>query len=153
LTSPVRLNDIPPEQLSNLKKQLDEELQTLTSSFQSLRQAQSKFRECLLSLSKGLSPTTASRNILVPLTSSLYVPGKLADAENVIVDVGTGFFVEKKVEEARAFYEGKVRELGSNLTELEKILQNKTEMVRAVEQVLRQKMMEAQGGQGVEAGA
>ena len=33
--------------------------------------------------------------ILVPLTTSLYVPGRLADSENVIVDVGTGFYVEK----------------------------------------------------------
>jgi prefoldin alpha subunit len=33
--------------------------------------------------------------ILVPLTSSLYVKGKLADREKVIVDVGTGFYVEK----------------------------------------------------------
>jgi hypothetical protein len=31
----------------------------------------------------------------VPLTSSLYVKGKLADREKVIVDVGTGFYVEK----------------------------------------------------------
>jgi prefoldin alpha subunit len=33
--------------------------------------------------------------ILVPLTTSLYVPGKLADREKVIVDIGTGFYVEK----------------------------------------------------------
>ena len=33
--------------------------------------------------------------ILVPLTASLYVPGTLADTDNVIVDVGTGFYVEK----------------------------------------------------------
>ena len=33
--------------------------------------------------------------ILVPLTTSLYVPGTLADREKVIVDVGTGFYVEK----------------------------------------------------------
>jgi prefoldin alpha subunit len=37
----------------------------------------------------------SGRPILVPLTTSLYVPGKLADSENVIVDVGTGFYVEK----------------------------------------------------------
>jgi Prefoldin subunit len=29
------------------------------------------------------------------LTSSLYVPGKLSNVETVIVDVGTGYFVEK----------------------------------------------------------
>lgn len=34
-------------------------------------------------------------DILVPLTSSLYVKGKFADREKVLVDVGTGFYVEK----------------------------------------------------------
>lgn len=33
--------------------------------------------------------------LLVPLTTSLYVPGTLADTEKVIVDVGTGYYVEK----------------------------------------------------------
>jgi prefoldin alpha subunit len=41
--------------------------------------------------------------ILVPLTTSLYVPGTLADPDNVIVDVGTGFYVEK-VRRALSFY-------------------------------------------------
>jgi Prefoldin subunit len=35
------------------------------------------------------------KTILIPLTSSLYLPGKLKDAENVIVDVGTGYYVKK----------------------------------------------------------
>lgn len=35
------------------------------------------------------------KTILVPLTNSLYVPGKLVDTEHVIVDVGTGYFVKK----------------------------------------------------------
>lgn len=30
----------------------------------------------------------------MPLTASLYVPGKLDDAEKVLVDVGTGYFIE-----------------------------------------------------------
>lgn len=34
------------------------------------------------------------KKILVPLTASLYVPGKLDDAEKVLVDVGTGYFIE-----------------------------------------------------------
>ena len=37
------------------------------------------------------------RTILVPLTNSLYVPGKLSDTENVIVDVGTGYYVKKVI--------------------------------------------------------
>ena len=30
----------------------------------------------------------------MPLTASLYVPGTLDDASKVLVDVGTGYFVE-----------------------------------------------------------
>ncbi|KAL8919668.1 MAG: hypothetical protein Q9172_004890 [Xanthocarpia lactea] len=37
----------------------------------------------------------AGKPILVPLTPSLYVPGKLASTETVLVDIGTGFYVEK----------------------------------------------------------
>ena len=82
------------------------------------------------------------------------MPGKLKDTESVIVDVGTGFFVEKKIDEAKVFYEGKVKELQNNLSELEKIINNKTETVRAVEGVLRQKIMAGQqDGQGAEASA
>ena len=41
------------------------------------------------------NPDDAGKAILVPLTTSLYVPGTLADTDGVIVDVGTGFFVER----------------------------------------------------------
>ena len=48
------------------------------------------FAEGLIGLGCGIGKT-----ILVPLTNSLYVPGKLCDPDHVIVDVGTGYFVRK----------------------------------------------------------
>jgi chaperonin cofactor prefoldin len=44
------------QQLSQVKKQLDDELEHLTSSFTQLRAAQAKFRECLKSIASGISP-------------------------------------------------------------------------------------------------
>lgn len=72
-------------------------------------------------------------SILVPLTPSLYVPGKLASTESVLVDVGTGFLVEKTPQDAQGFYKGKVEELGRNLTDLEKIVQGKQGNLNVVE--------------------
>jgi prefoldin alpha subunit len=40
---------------------------------------------------------------MVPLTSSLYVPGHLSNISTVLVDVGTGFYVEKQIPDARIF--------------------------------------------------
>ena len=122
------------QQLSQLKKQLDEELTHLTNSFTQLRAAQARFRDCLASLAKGLADRNAGRTILVPLTASLYVPGTLADAEHVLVDVGTGFYVEKGRDDARAFYEGKVKELQANLEKLEAVVRQKSESLRVIEE-------------------
>ena len=38
---------------------------------------------------------TLDKVSLLPLTASLYVPGRIVDTDKVIVDVGTGYYVEK----------------------------------------------------------
>jgi prefoldin alpha subunit len=82
----------------------------------------------------------------VPLTSSLYVPGTLADPDHVIVDVGTGFYVEKSTDDAQKFYTSKIEELGKNIKDLESIVNGKANNLRVVEEVLRQKVLAEQGG-------
>ena len=86
------------------------------------------------------------------LTSSLYVPGTLADTEHVIVDIGTGFYIEKTTQDAEKFYNAKVDELGRNIKDLENIVNGKAQNLRMVEEVLRQKMI-AGGQQGGQASA
>lgn len=85
--------------------------------------------------------------LLVPLTSSLYAPGKLADTKHVLVDVGTGFYVEKSTADAEKFYKAKIEELGKNIKDLESIVNGKTNNLRVVEEVLRQKMLAGSKGQ------
>ncbi|KAA6410965.1 MAG: alpha subunit [Lasallia pustulata] len=136
----VDLATLSTPQLSSVKLQLDDELAHLTTSFSKLRAAQTKFRECAKSIREGASASVSDRIVLVPLTTSLYVPGRLADSERVIVDVGTGFYVEKSTVDAVTFYNEKVEELGGNLQKLESIVQGKSNSLRIVEDVLRQKV-------------
>ncbi|KZZ94814.1 Byr1-binding protein Bob1 [Moelleriella libera RCEF 2490] len=143
LTEAVNLDVLEPQQLAQVKKQLDEELEHLTSSFAQLHGAQNKFKDCL----RCVDNRTAAADVLVPLTNSLYVKGELSNTETVLVDVGTGFLIEKKLKAAHQFYDDKVTELGNNLKELEAIVQRKQVNVRAVEEVLRQKIMAAQTAQ------
>jgi prefoldin alpha subunit len=44
------------------------------------------------------------KKMLVPLTASLYVPGTLDDADKVLVDIGTGYFVEVSWLQLAAFF-------------------------------------------------
>ncbi|XP_041320212.1 prefoldin subunit 5, partial [Pyrgilauda ruficollis] len=71
-----------------------QEVEFLSSSLAQLKVVQTKFveaKECLNVLHKG----NEGKDLLVPLTSSMYVPGKLQDVRTVLVDVGTGYYVEK----------------------------------------------------------
>lgn len=99
-TSAVNLASLSVPQLRALQTRLTSELEHLTTSHTKLRAAQAKFRDCVRSITDGVTGNekkgTDGRNeILVPLTSSLYVKGRLTDREKVLVDVGTGFYVEK----------------------------------------------------------
>jgi prefoldin alpha subunit len=140
----VDVTTLPVPQLQELKTRLDRELEHLTTSFQSLRTAQSKFRDCLTSIANGLSPSTAEKSLLVPLTSSLYVPGRLTDHEHVLVDVGTGYFIEKDIPAAKDFYERKVKDLQDSLKDLEGVVNSKAQNVRVVEEIIRLKVMNSQ---------
>ncbi|KAF2722803.1 Prefoldin alpha subunit, partial [Polychaeton citri CBS 116435] len=145
----IDLNTLSAQQLSQVKKQMDEEVQHLTTSYQNLRAAQTKFRDCSKSIQEGIAAGVRDKPLLVPLTSSLYVPGTLADTEHVIVDVGTGFYVEKSTADAEKFYDDKIEELGKNIKDLENIVNGKANSLRVVEEVLRQKVLaQQQGGAG-----
>ncbi|KAJ5939690.1 hypothetical protein N7466_002824 [Penicillium verhagenii] len=175
----VNLATLSLPQLRALQTRLTSELEHLTTSHSKLRAAQAKFRDCVRSISDGVTGseakgTTGCDQILVPLTSSLYVKGRLADREKVLVDVGTGFYVEKvrscvsvfpagqitdflsffpaqTPQKAIAFYDDKVKGLDANLHELEKIVGGKNSQLRVVEEVLRQKMLSGEAEAGASA--
>jgi prefoldin alpha subunit len=143
----------------------------LTNSYQNLRVAQQKFKDCVVSVKDGVAGSaqgmcscslqsvgqiidkifSLDKTLLVPLTSSLYVPGKLASTSHVLVDVGTGFYVEKTTDDALTFYNGKIEELAGNIKELENVVNGKANNLRMIEEVLRQKMLVQQQGQAQQA--
>lgn len=104
------------------------------------------------------------KTILVPLTNSLYVPGKLSNPEHVIVDVGTGYYVEKvshpdlrllyrpltagHIGQTRAgaltHYTGKINYIRTNLEALEETIKKKRDNVGVLIDILGAKLQQAQ---------
>lgn len=56
--------------------------------------------------------------------------------------------MEKSVKEAEVFYEGKVKELAGNIKEVEGLVNGKGDNLRMVEEVLRARILEGEGGGG-----
>eukprot|EP00741_Cyanophora_paradoxa_P004152 tig00000769_g4033.t1 len=139
----INITQLSIEQLSMLKRQLEEEIETLTNSFTQLKGAQNRFVESKLSLN-SISAKTAGQPILVPLTGSLYTPGVLGSNEKVLIDIGTGYYVEKPVKEAQDFMERKISFLKDNLEKLQEPILQKRKNLEAVVGVLQMKMQIAQ---------
>nr|GAT54371.1 predicted protein [Mycena chlorophos] len=139
----ISVTDLDIPQLSDVRRQLEEELNHLTNSFAQLKQAQSKFKNCVENV-KEVKPENKDKPILVPLTNSLYVPGKLADTGNVIVDVGTGYFVKKTTPQAIQHYSAKITYLQSNLDTLEETITKKRENLNYLLSVMQQKLAQQQ---------
>ncbi|KIM64596.1 hypothetical protein SCLCIDRAFT_15177 [Scleroderma citrinum Foug A] len=140
-TQPQQINiaDLDIQQLAEVRRQLEEELNHLTNSFAQLKQAQSKFKQCLESVAE-VKPKNTGTTILVPLTNSLYVPGKLSDPEHVIIDVGTGYYIKKTRAEATKYYTSKVDFIRSNLETLSETIQKKQENVNYLINVMQAKL-------------
>ncbi|KAF9466738.1 Prefoldin [Collybia nuda] len=136
---PVNVSDLDVAQLSDVRKQLEEELNHLTNSFAQLKQAQAKFKACIENVAE-VKPANRGKTILVPLTNSLYVPGKLSNPEYVIVDVGTGYFVQKTRAQALKHYTEKVEYIRTNLDTLEETISKKRENMNYLINVMQSKL-------------
>ena len=62
---------------------------------------------------------------MVPLTSSLYVPGVLEDVDNVLVEVGASYFIEQDMKKAHGYCERKHTQLQANSRKIQEIIQVK----------------------------
>ncbi|KAJ3282030.1 Prefoldin alpha subunit [Rhizoclosmatium globosum] len=139
---PINLADLPLQQLQAVKNQMDEEIQHLTQSYAQLKQAQVKFSDSIESLNN--IDGRKDEKVLIPLTSSLYVPGTLADVSKVIVDIGTGYMIDKSIPDAKDFYKTKVTFLRENLDGLQETITQRENQYKVLIDVMNMKMTEAQ---------
>ncbi|KAJ3231979.1 Prefoldin subunit 5 [Chytriomyces hyalinus] len=146
---PINLADLPLQQLQAVRKQMDEEMQHLTQSYAQLKQAQIKFNDSIESLSS--IDGRKDEKILIPLTSSLYIPGTLANVDKVIVDVGTGYMVDKSIPDAKEFYKSKVAFLKGSLDNLQETITQRENQYKILMDVMNMKLNEAQAQQSAAA--
>ena len=137
----VNLLTLPVEQLKLLHNQLDQELNVLTRSMQTLKKAQERYRESKNSLAE-LKPENKGKDLLVPLNSSVYVEGQLDDVSTVVVDIGAGYFAEKSKKEAEEYFNRKMDYLKNQMEKLQPVMQNKFQTKQIVVQILQSKVME-----------
>ena len=67
----------------------------------------------------------SGKEVMVPLTSSLYVPGIMDDTDKVLVEVGASYFIEQSNKHAQDYCARKKDMLSGNAKKINEILQVK----------------------------
>lgn len=143
----VDIRSLQPEQIQQLNNQINSEIQTLSAAVENFKIVQQKFlesRACIKSIGeKG----TEGKEILIPITSSMYVPGRIKNSNKVLIDIGTGYYVEKNRSDADDFCKRKIEQVGKEIQKVQPVLKSRYESKRAIEgrmMELQQEFMDAQ---------
>ena len=135
----INISKLSLQQLDQFKTQLTQDINVLQESLSRLKMVQQSFVSSEQSLDQ-LKPVEKNKEILVPLTGSLYVPGKLVSNDKVLVDIGTGYYVNKSVEEAKKYFDKKIQFLTKQMEQLQPLLQQKAMIRDDVIDVFNQKL-------------
>ncbi|EPS70974.1 hypothetical protein M569_03786, partial [Genlisea aurea] len=138
-SSRIEIEKMSVEQLKALKEQADLEVNLLQDSLNNIRTATVRLELASTALN-DLSLRPKGMKMLVPLTASLYVLGALDDAEKVLIDVGTGYFIEKTMEEGKDYCARKTSLLKSNYDQLFEVAAKKKSVGDEAGAVLQAKM-------------
>lgn len=142
----INLDSMSLDQLSQFRQQEEARLQGVANQYAQLRAVITRLTSSRDSLVQ-ITPSSGGKDIMVPLTSSLYVPGKIKDPNMVTVDLGTGFYVEKSTKDAIAFLERKIRLVEANSSNMMKVIQATRNNVEAVSMAMEGKMLEIRAKQ------
>lgn len=121
-----------------------QELQGLQGALQQLQISRNKLTNSKNALEK-LSKTPEGTPMLVPLTTSLYVPGETAPLDTVLVDVGTGYYIEKSLKQASAFLDRKMALIEQQAANVQSAAQFKHKNLSQTVDVMNRKVLEMRG--------
>lgn len=141
----IDISNLPIEQLVLLKSQFEQELEQLTAMHEGLTSAIQQFRQTQAAVLE--TPTTAGQAMLVPLTGSLYAPGTTVDANCMLVDVGTGYFVDKTRAETEEYISRRLSEMMTSESQAQRELTMKRQSLKSITDLFEHKIRTMQAPQ------
>ena len=151
-----------PPSLADLRQarvSLAQEIELLKNAFVQLKDAETRFKACNTTLDQLAAgnvntmikkyPETAedgtitqdgsisSDEILVPVTNSVFFPGRILSTSHVKIDIGTGVYIQKDIKHAKEYYDRKIKMLNEQFGLIEAKGKEKAEVYVAVTEAIK----------------
>ena len=147
----IDLDSMSLEQLHQIKQSEEQRLQAVVQHYSTLRASATRMQTSQTALSKmskaGNSKDDKLKQIMVPLTESLYVPGKIRDANKVMVELGTGYYVEKNLKQALELLDRKTKLVDANSENIREVITVSRRNIDSVNVAMNGKMLQIRAKQ------
>lgn len=91
-----------------------------------------------------MNAATPDSEMLIPMTSSVYVHGTLPKQDRFCVDIGADYFVERSVQAQEKYLVKRLKTLDQRITQLAATLTDKKKIQEVVALILAQKIQQIQ---------
>merc|ERR1711933_445942 len=108
--------ELPIQSLRQLQQQVTDQYEYISRNLATLKMARNPFNSSKLILDL-YTESNDGKDTLIPLTESLYVPGKL-HTKKVMVDLGVGYFAERTPPQAQQYFDRKVKFVQKKIDQL-----------------------------------
>lgn len=141
----MNVYQLPIEQLEGLKEQLDSDIKSLGAAYDGLYNGRNRYLdnhnaiEQYQTLCGTAAAGEAEQEVLVCMTSSLFVRGAVMPSEKILVDVGTGYFLEQSMDHGKKYFTQRAAQIKESMDALEKTVLQKQRQQNQVVDALQQK--------------
>lgn len=126
----IPLSTLSLEQLSSIGKQIEQDIQSLSGSYTSLKVVMTKFKENKDYI-KSLQ-SSKDKEMLIPMTQSVFIPGKISDISHFTIELGGNYFVRTNVKNSEAFCDRKIKLLNENMDKIDNLIIEKNKIMNEI---------------------
>lgn len=145
-SSSINLDQLSLDELNQLKQQEEARLEALGTRYAALRAAAARLSASMSAVSE-ITPSSEGKEVLVPLTESVYVPGQIREPNKLLVDIGTGFYVEKTSKETTGFLDRKLKIVDANSENITKAVAATRQNIESLTMAMQGKLLEIRAKQ------
>ena len=138
----LSLSSLTVEQLMIIKNRLEGELQKLTATIQLTNESVAKTQAAKDALA-NFAASQPGKEMLVPITESMYVKGVVEETKRPIIELGSGYFAETSVDNASQFFSRRIARLNAQQEQLRTQFKEKQQQYQIVVSIANQKLQAA----------
>jgi len=138
----IDISQLSVGELQQLQQQLSNEVNNFVNSLVALQRTAARFAAAGRSV-EGLKDAKEGDTLMLPMTESLYVPGTLKSVETVLLEVGTGYYIERDVDAGIDYCRRKVMLVKDRVEQLSQIIQSRRDALQQIAVYIEQKAPKA----------